>query len=161
VGLELGGEERGEQDDHHQEAADRPQRLLAQKRAEDGPRPGRRRPMLTLRHLDPERSSGHSGRGGSRKPIEHVDDQIRDDDHDAMNMTRFLDDRIVPPEDRLHQEAREPGQVEEGLGHHEPTDEEGELDADDGDHGQDRVSAARGARSRRSPTGPWPARCGM
>src|SRR5262245_7038254 len=65
--------------------------------------------------------------------VQHVDDQVREDHDDRGEHDEVLDHRIVPPEDRLHQEARDSRQVEDGLGDHQPADEECELDPDDGD----------------------------
>src|SRR6267378_3119545 len=71
--------------------------------------------------------------------VEHVDEEVRQDHHDGDEHHEVLHDRVVAPQDRLHEEARDAGQVEHRLGHHQTADEERELDADDGDHGQDRV----------------------
>src|SRR5947207_96577 len=71
--------------------------------------------------------------------VEHVDEEVGEDDDDRDEHDERLHDRIVAPENRLHEEAREARQVEDRLGHHEPPDEERELDADHGDHGQQRV----------------------
>src|SRR5215471_4534598 len=68
--------------------------------------------------------------------VQHVDDQVRENHDDRGEHDEVLDHRIVTPEDRLHQEACDPRQVEDGLGHHEPADEKCELDADDGDDRQ-------------------------
>src|SRR5207244_7385951 len=71
--------------------------------------------------------------------VQHVDQQVGEDHHDGDEHHEVLHDRIVPPEDRLHQEPGDAGQVEDGLGDHQAADEEGELDRDDGDHRQHRV----------------------
>src|SRR5213594_4045756 len=71
--------------------------------------------------------------------VEHDDEEVREDDHDGDEHDEVLHDRIVAPQDRLHEEARDARQVEDRLRHDEPADEERELDADHGDHGQDRV----------------------
>src|SRR5262245_59727920 len=71
--------------------------------------------------------------------VEHVHHQVRHDDDDRGEHHEVLHDRVIAPEDGLDEEPGDPGQVEHGLGDHEPADEEGELDADDGDDGEDRV----------------------
>src|SRR5262245_56016081 len=47
-------------------------------------------------------------------PVEHVDEEIRQHDDDRDEHHQRLDDRIVAPQHRLHEEAREAGQVEDG-----------------------------------------------
>src|SRR5258705_11722660 len=105
-----------------------PSGFLRQERPRTVHAPGRRRPTLTCGTSTP---SGLVAIADARveEAVEHVDDQIRDDDHDGDEHDQVLDDRIVPPEDRLHQEAREPGQVEDGLGHHQPPDDDSEPGA--------------------------------
>src|SRR5437868_9087666 len=66
--------------------------------------------------------------------VQHVHEEVRQNHHDGDEHHEVLHDRVVAPEDRLHEEARNAGQVEHGFGHHEAADEERELDADDGDH---------------------------
>src|SRR5262245_37980311 len=44
--------------------------------------------------------------------VQHVDDQVREDHDDRGEHDEVLDHRIVAPEDRLHQEPRDAGQVE-------------------------------------------------
>src|SRR5204863_7579694 len=68
--------------------------------------------------------------------VEHVDEEVRQDHHDGDEHDEVLDDRVIAPEDGLHEEARDTGQVEDRLGHHETADEKRELDADDRDHGK-------------------------
>src|SRR5882672_1741075 len=71
--------------------------------------------------------------------VQHVHDEVGDDHDDRGEHDEVLDHRIVTPQDRLNQEPRDAGQVEDGLGDHEPADEERELDPDDGDDGQQGV----------------------
>src|SRR5438445_10972518 len=71
--------------------------------------------------------------------VEHVDQQIGEDHDDGDEHDEVLHDRIITPENRLHQEARDPRQIEDGLGDHEAADEKRELDADDGDDREQRV----------------------
>src|SRR5687768_2510225 len=71
--------------------------------------------------------------------VEHVHEEVGEDHHHRDEHDQVLHDRIVAPEDGLDEKARDAGQVEHVLGDDEAADEEGELDADDGDHGQDRV----------------------
>src|SRR2546426_2461092 len=59
-------------------------------------------------------------------PIEHVHEQVRQDDDDRDEHHEVLHDRIVAPQDRLDQEARHARQVEDGLRHDEPADERSE-----------------------------------
>src|SRR5262245_12876763 len=40
--------------------------------------------------------------------VQHVNEQVRQDDDDRDEHDQVLDDRIVAPEDRLDEEAREP-----------------------------------------------------
>src|SRR5207245_1062364 len=81
--------------------------------------------------------------------VEHVDQQIAEDHDHGDEHDEVLHDRIVTPENRLNQEARDPRQVEDGLGDHEAADEKRELDADDGDDrqqgGLERVAQEAGA----------------
>src|SRR2546430_8001484 len=58
--------------------------------------------------------------------IEHVHGQVRQDHDDRDEHDQVLDDRVVPPENRVHQEACDPGEVEHPFGHDEAPDEEGE-----------------------------------
>src|SRR5262245_57588618 len=71
--------------------------------------------------------------------VEHVDEQVAEDHDHGDEHHEVLHDGIVAPEDRLDQEARDPRQVEHGLGDYEAADQERELDPDDGDDGQQRV----------------------
>src|SRR5262245_6880747 len=71
--------------------------------------------------------------------VQHVHEEIRDDDDGRDDHDQVLHDRVIAPEDRLHEEAREARQVEHRLRHHQAADEERELDADHGDDGQDGV----------------------
>ncbi len=83
---------------------------------------------------------------GSRSHVGHVDQEI-DHHHDEGDQHhQVLHDRIVAPQDRLDEEAGHAGNVEHRLGDDQAADEEGRLDADDGDDGQ----AARCAAHVRS-----------
>src|SRR4029077_17855549 len=115
-----------------------PSGFLRQNRPSTVHAPGRRRASATPGASTP---SGLVAIADARveEAVEHVHEEVREDDHDRDEHHQGLHDRVVPPQDRLHQEAREPGQVEDGLGHHEAADEERELDADHGHHRQDRV----------------------
>src|SRR5437867_7313613 len=55
--------------------------------------------------------------------VEHVDEEVRQDHDDGDEHHEVLHDRVVAPQDRLHEEAGDAGQVEHGLGHHEAADE--------------------------------------
>src|SRR6059036_3834486 len=65
--------------------------------------------------------------------VQHIHEQVGEDHDDRDEHDEVLDDGIVAPEDRLDQEPRDAGQVEDGLRDHESADEKRELDADDGD----------------------------
>src|SRR6266571_6506483 len=65
--------------------------------------------------------------------VQHVHEQVGEDHDDGDEHDEVLDDGIVAPEDRLDQEPRDAGQVEDGLRDDEAADEKRELDADDGD----------------------------
>ena len=65
--------------------------------------------------------------------------EVRQDDDDGDEHDEVLHDGVVAPEDGLHEEAGEAGKVEHRLRDDEPADQEGELDPDDRDHGQDGV----------------------
>src|SRR4029450_7938876 len=71
--------------------------------------------------------------------VEHVDEQIAEDDDDGDEHDEVLHDRIVAPENRLDQEARDPRQIEDRLGDPGAADEKRELDADDRDDREQRV----------------------
>src|SRR2546428_2417270 len=71
--------------------------------------------------------------------VQHVDEQVGEDHDDGDEHHEVLDDGIIAPENRLDQEPGDAGQVEDRLGDHQTADEERELDAADGDHGQQRV----------------------
>src|SRR5215475_1740622 len=73
---------------------------------------------------------------GIEPAVEQVDEQVREYDHDRDEHDEVLDDRIIAPEDGLHEEARHTGQVEDGLGDDQAANQERELDADDGDDGE-------------------------
>src|SRR6185437_13699537 len=115
-----------------------PRGFLRQNRASTVHAPGRRRARATPGTSTP---SGLVAIAHPRveEAVEHVHEEVREDHHDRDEHHQVLHDRIVAPENRLHQEARDPGQVEDGLGHHEAADEERELDADHGHHREDRV----------------------
>src|SRR5437667_2042962 len=72
-------------------------------------------------------------------PVQHVHREVREDHDRGDEHDEALHDRIVAPQDGLHEEARDARQVEHGLGDDEAPDQERELDADDGHHGQYRV----------------------
>src|SRR3990172_6796686 len=72
-------------------------------------------------------------------PVEQIHGEVRQHHHDGDEHHQVLDDRVVAPEDRLDQETRHPGQIEDGLGDHEAAEQERQLDADHGDDGQHRV----------------------
>ena len=82
--------------------------------------------------------------------------RFEDDHHDGHDHHEVLDDGVVAPEDRLHEKPGEAGKVEHRLRHHEAADEEGELDADDGHHGQDGVLERMPPDDDPPPTAPWP-----
>src|SRR5262245_37549752 len=71
--------------------------------------------------------------------VQHVHEEVREDDDDRDEHDEVLHDRVVAPQDGLYQEACNAGQIEDGLGHHQAADQKRELDADDSDHRQDRV----------------------
>jgi hypothetical protein len=71
--------------------------------------------------------------------VQHVHEEVREDHDDRDEHDEVLNHRIVPPQDRLHQEPRDAGQIEHGLGDHEPADEKRELDPDHGDDREQRV----------------------
>src|SRR6267142_7115054 len=65
--------------------------------------------------------------------VQHVHEEVGQNHDDGDEHDEVLDDGVVAPEDRLDQEPRDAGQVEDGLRDHEAADEKRELDADDGD----------------------------
>src|SRR5262245_44645569 len=76
---------------------------------------------------------------GIEPTVEKIHHEVRQDHHDGGEHDQILHDRVVTPQDRLHQEPRHTRQIEDGLSHHEPADEKRELEADDSDHGKDGV----------------------
>src|SRR5713226_10561227 len=74
-----------------------PSGFLRQKRASTVHAPGRRRAMLTGGTSTP---SGLVAIADARveESVEHVHDQVRDDDHDGDEHDQVLHDRVVPPE---------------------------------------------------------------
>src|SRR5467141_1445434 len=120
------------------------------------PHPGRAGAPTTTRSTRTPTGLAAIAHARVEHAVEHVDEEVAEDHHDGDEHHEVLHDRIVAPQDRLHEEARDAGQVEHGLAHHEATDEEGELDADDGDHGQDRVleRVAPDDHTLRLPLGP-------
>src|SRR5947208_197088 len=120
------------------------------------PHPGRAGAPTTTRSTGTPTGLATIAHARVEHAVEHVDEEVAEDHHDGDEHHEVLHDRVVAPEDRLHEEARDAGQVEDGLGHHEAADEEGELDADDGDHGQDRVleGVAPDDHALRLPLGP-------
>ena len=72
--------------------------------------------------------------------VEQIDEEVHEHDNDGDEHHQVLHDRVVAPADRLDQEARDAGNVEHGLGDDQAADQEGGLDADDGDHRQQRVA---------------------
>src|SRR5690242_5229798 len=115
-----------------------PSGFLRQNRPSTVHTPGRRRARATPGTSTP---SGLVAIAHARveETVEHVHEEVREDHHDGDEHHQVLHDRVVAPEDRLHQEAGDPGEVEHGLGHHEAADEERELDADHGHHREDCV----------------------
>src|SRR5437016_1722339 len=103
------------------------------------PHPGRVGAATTTRSTGTPSGLAAIAHARVEHAVEHVDEEVRQDHHDGDEHHEVLHDRVVAPQDRLHEEPCDAGQVEDGLGHHETADEERELDADDGDHGQDRV----------------------
>src|SRR6266480_7569901 len=103
------------------------------------PHPGRAGAPTTTRSTGTPTGLAAIAHARIEHTVEHVDEEVRQDHHDGDEHHEILHDRVVAPQDRLHEKARDAGQVEHGLGHHQAADEERELDADDGDHGQDRV----------------------
>src|SRR5712692_3180538 len=71
--------------------------------------------------------------------IQHVYGEVRQDHHDRDEHHEGLDDRVVAPEDRVHEEAGDAREVEHALGDDQAPDEKSELDPDHGDHRQHRV----------------------
>src|SRR5213080_1341066 len=103
------------------------------------PHPGRAGAPTTTRSTGTPTGLATIAHARVEHAVEHVDEEVAEDHHDGDEHHEVLHDRVVAPQDRLHEEPCDAGQVEDGLGHHETADEERELDADDGDHGQDRV----------------------
>src|SRR5262245_24172955 len=66
------------------------------------------------------------------RDVGHVDDEVDQHHHDGDEHDQVLHDRIVAPADRFHEEARDAGDVEHGLGDDQAADQERGLDADDG-----------------------------
>src|SRR4030095_16585804 len=84
--------------------------------------------------------------------VGHVDQEIDRDHHEGDQHHQVLHDRVVAPADRLDEEAGDARDVEHRLGDDQATHQEGRLDADDGDHGQQRIAQRmvvvhRGVRS--------------
>src|ERR671917_894040 len=55
--------------------------------------------------------------------VEHVHGEVHDHHHDGDEHHQVLHDRVVAPQDRLHQEAGDPGDVEDRLRHDQPADQ--------------------------------------
>src|SRR3954447_4264784 len=78
-----------------------------------------------------------NGHASAREPdariehrVEEVDEEIdRDRDHRDEH-DQVLHDRIIAPADRFHEEARDAGDVEYGLGDDQPAHQKRGLDAD-------------------------------
>src|SRR5438874_12830896 len=103
------------------------------------PHPGRVGAVTTTRSTGTPSGLAAIAHARVEHTVEHVDEEVRQDHHDGDEHDEVLDDRVIAPEDGLHEEARDTGHVEDRLGHHETADEKRELDADDRDHGKDRV----------------------
>src|SRR5438093_10558073 len=116
-----------------------PSGFFWQKRASAVHAPGRLRRAGSAAVASTSEALAAIAHAGVEDAVQHVDDQVREDDDDRDEHDQVLDDRIVPPQDRLHEEARQARQVEDGLGDDESADQEREFDADHRDHRQDRV----------------------
>src|SRR3989475_5402166 len=103
------------------------------------PHPGRAGAPTTTRSTGTPTGLATIAHARVEHAVEHVDEEVAEDHHDGDEHHEVLHDRVVAPQDRLHEEPCDAGQVEDGLGHHETAYKESKLDADDGDHGQDRV----------------------
>src|SRR5215510_15273371 len=68
--------------------------------------------------------------------VQHVDDEIGNHHHDGDEHHQILHDWIVAPANGLDQEPRHTGNVEYRLGDDQAADQEGRLDANDGDYRQ-------------------------
>src|ERR1700682_4710150 len=66
---------------------------------------------------------------GVEHTVEHVHGEVREDHDRGDEHDDRLHDRVVPPTDGLNQEAGDPRQIEDGLGHDESTAEEPDFDA--------------------------------
>src|SRR3990172_2403786 len=96
--------------------------LLGGKGGGVAPVPGRAgRPPATTNPASARAAVGSLAIAHARveHPVEHVHDEVREHHHDGDEHHEVLHDRVVAPEDRLDQEARDARQVEHGLGDHE------------------------------------------
>src|SRR5262245_28389939 len=72
--------------------------------------------------------------------IEQVDHEIDEDVEHGEHHHHALDQREVRTRHALHEQLADAVQVEYLLGDHQSTDQEGKLDADHGDGGEERVA---------------------
>src|SRR5207249_680144 len=70
---------------------------------------------------------------------QHVDDEVDRYDDDGDEHHQVLHHRVVAPANRLDEEARDAGNVEDGLGDDQSAQQKGGLDTDHRDDRQERV----------------------
>src|SRR5581483_3667129 len=71
--------------------------------------------------------------------VDQIDEKVDEDENERSEHDEALDHRIVALADRLDKELADAVEIENLLGHHEPAHQERELEAEDGDHRQQRV----------------------
>src|SRR3989475_4720271 len=76
------------------------------------PHPGRAGALTSRRSTGASRRLATIAHARVEDAVEHVDEEVTEDHHDGDEHHEVLHDRIVAPEDRLHEEACHPGQVE-------------------------------------------------
>src|ERR1700682_1421442 len=72
--------------------------------------------------------------------VQHVDDQVDENEFERKEQHLRLDDRIVAHVHRIDQQAAHSRPVEDHLDHDGPAEQETELQPHHGDHGDERVT---------------------
>src|ERR687891_2825416 len=76
---------------------------------------------------------------GIEPGIEHVDDEVGDHEYRCDDEDERLHERVVVVSDGVDEQLAEPVEVEDLFGHHQPAQQEGELEAHHGEDGQHRI----------------------
>ena len=110
---------------------------------------------------DAARASPHcSPMRGSRRRVDHVDDQIGQHHHGGDHEHGRLDQRNVAVEQRLVGQPAHAGVVEQALDHDDRAEQIAELQAGHRHHRRRSRCAARGGRSPHPRSAPWRGRRG-